>query len=111
MHKRKLEHRSRSSDLLYIENRPLFPISWLHKREYCEYQIYLENIKGIKVIPTKAMVEGRQEHDQLYSEFKKEAVPATFEEMLAESKTAQVLSRELRVVDITHGVYGLIDEV
>jgi CRISPR/Cas system-associated exonuclease Cas4 (RecB family) len=99
------------SDIINETNRSLFPISWLNKQEYCEYQIYLENIKGIKVEPTKAMIEGKQEHGQLYDEFKKEAVPATVEEMLDKSKQVEVYSREFRVVDNNHGVYGLIDEV
>ncbi len=38
-------------------------------------------------------------------------MPATFEEMLTESKKMPVISREFKVFDIRHGVYGLIDEV
>src|SRR4030042_2863099 len=102
---------NRISEVRYIENRLSFPISWLHKHEYCEYQIFLENIKGIVVEPTKVMIEGKQEHEKLYAYFAKEAVPATFEEMLSESKKAQVLSRELWVVDSKHGIHGMIDEV
>ncbi|MCR4394704.1 MAG: hypothetical protein NUV31_10075, partial [Dehalococcoidales bacterium] len=48
---------------IYIQNRLLFPISWLDKQEFCEYQIYLENIAGIKVEPTRQMIEGKQEHE------------------------------------------------
>ncbi|MFC2069441.1 PD-(D/E)XK nuclease family protein [Chloroflexota bacterium] len=99
------------SDVIYIENRPLFPISWLQKQDFCEYQIFLENIKGIKVKPTPAMIKGSQGHTQLYNEFKKEAVPATLEEMLDESKTGELFSREFKVKDLRHGVYGLVDEV
>ena len=106
-----LSQNRRVSGVIYINDRPLFPISWLHKQEFCEYQIYLENIMGIKVKPTKQMVDGKQEHEKLYDEFKKEAVPATFDEMLLESKKVQVYSRELRVRDLGHGIYGLIDEV
>ena len=98
-------------EVIYIKNKALFPISWLHKQEFCEYQIFLENVKGIKVRPTKVMVEGKVEHGRLFEEFKKEAVPATFEQMLTRSKVVKVLSRELRVVDVRDGVYGLIDEV
>ncbi len=99
------------SGVIYINERPLFPISWLNKQDYCEYQIYLENIAGIKVEPTKQMAVGKQEHETLYEEFKKKAIPATLDEMLLESKKAQVLSRELSVRDLGHGIYGLIDEV
>jgi len=99
------------SSVIYVNERPLFPISWLNKQDYCEYQIYLENVAGIKVEPTKQMVEGKQELENLYEEFKKEAVPVTMDEMLLESKKVQVLSRELSVRDPVHGIYGLIDEV
>jgi hypothetical protein len=104
-------HFGKITEVTYINNRLLFPISWLHKQDFCEYQIYLENIKGIKIEPTKAMVEGKVEHQTLFNQFAKQAVPATLEEVLTESKIAKVLSREFRVMDITHGVYGFIDEV
>jgi CRISPR/Cas system-associated exonuclease Cas4 (RecB family) len=101
----------RIAEIRYLGNTRLFPISWLHKQEFCEYQIFLENIKGIKVKPTQSMVEGKQEHERLYNDFRKEAVPATLEEMMVESKTVEVISREFRVFDTKHGIYGLIDEV
>jgi CRISPR/Cas system-associated exonuclease Cas4 (RecB family) len=101
----------RVAEVIYLRDRHLFPISWLHKQEYCEYQIFLENIKGIKVKPTSAMLEGKREHERLYNDFRKEAVPATFEQMLAESRVAKVISREFRVFDARHGIYGMIDEV
>jgi len=99
------------AQVIYIKGRPLFPISWLQKQDYCEYQIYLENIKGIKAKPTKAMSAGREEHQQLYDRFAEKAVPATVEQMLAESRKASIYSREFRVVDIEHGIHGFIDEV
>lgn len=101
----------RIAEVIYLRDKHLFPISWLHKQEYCEYQILLENIKGIKVKPTAAMLDGKKEHERLYNDFRKEAVPATFEQMLAESRAAKVFSREFKVFDTKHGVYGLIDEV
>ncbi|MFC2006792.1 CRISPR-associated protein Cas4, partial [Chloroflexota bacterium] len=101
----------RVSGVMHINERPLFPISWLQKQEFCEYQIYLENVAGIKVEPTKQMVVGKEEHENLYEEFKKEAVPATLDEMMLESKKVQVFSREFSVRDLAHGIYGLIDEV
>jgi CRISPR-associated exonuclease Cas4 len=72
--------------LIYVKGRPLFPISWLQKQDYCEYQIYLENVRGIKAEPTQAMAEGQQDHKALYDRFTEEAKPATVEEMLVESK-------------------------
>ena len=99
------------SQVIYIKGRPLFPISWLQKQDYCEYQILLENVQGIKVKPTRAMTEGQQQHEQLYERFAREAEPATVEQMLDESRKVKVLSREFRVLDIEHGIYGYIDEV
>ena len=99
------------SEVIYIKERPLFPISWLHKQEFCEYQIYLENIMGIKVKPSKEMIAGNLAHKGLYDSFRKEAIPATLDDMLFESKKAQIYSREFRVRDLEHGIYGLIDEV
>jgi CRISPR-associated exonuclease Cas4 len=99
------------SKVIQINNKLLFPISWLQTQEFCEYQIFLENIKGIKVEPTRAMIEGEQKHEELYDDFKKEAKPTTFNEMVVQSKTVEVVSREFRVRDLSHGVYGKIDEV
>jgi CRISPR-associated exonuclease Cas4 len=101
----------RIAEVTYVKNQLLFPISWLNKQDFCEYQIYLENVKGIKVKPTTAMTAGKQVHQDLFQQFIEKAVPATVEEMLAESLKARILSREFRVVDLKHGVYGYIDEV
>jgi CRISPR-associated exonuclease Cas4 len=99
------------AQVIHIKGRPFFPISWLQKQDYCEYQIWLENIRGIKVKPTQSMVEGTQQHEQLYDRFAQEAAPATVEQMLDESKKATIFSREFRVLDAAHGIYGYIDEV
>ena len=37
-----------------IEGKNNFPISWLNKQGYCEYQIYLEHMKGIETQPTES---------------------------------------------------------
>ncbi len=99
------------SQVKIVNGQNIFPISWLHTQDYCEYQIFLENIKKIEVEPTKAMIEGTKEHERLESEFLEEAVPATFAEMLKESETKHVFSRELSVVSLKHGIGGLIDEI
>lgn len=77
----------------------------------CEYQIFLENVQGIKVKPTREMTEGQNAHDVLYQRFAEKAVPATLDEMLSLSKTGKVMSREMKVLDAENGIYGLIDEV
>lgn len=99
------------ANLIYVKNKPLFPISWLQKQDYCEYQIYLENIKGVEIKPTKAMIRGSQKHEALYTQFVKKAKPATVEQMISESKTGEIYSREFKVLDREHGIYGLIDEI
>ncbi len=42
---------------------------------------------------------------------RKDAEPATFDEMLETSKTGEILSRELPVISKQHGIRGFIDEV
>lgn len=98
-------------EVIYVQNKALFPISWLHKQEFCEYQIFLENVKGIDTGPTEAIVQGQVEHGRLFEEFQKVAVPAALGETLARSRVESVVSREFPVVDVGHGVYGSIDEV
>ena len=99
------------SEVKLVGDIDIFPISWLHKQEYCEYQIFLENVKGIKVEPTKPMLEGKTEHERLEMEFKEKAVPSTVEKMLKESEVKNIVSRELRVRSLRHGIYGKIDEI
>ncbi|MCE5214972.1 MAG: Dna2/Cas4 domain-containing protein [Methanobacterium sp.] len=99
------------SQVKIIQNKNNFPISWLNKQAFCEYGIYLENVKGVMAKSTKAMMEGTKEHSILESEFKKDAEPATFEEMLETSQTTEILSRELPIISARYGIRGFIDEV
>ena len=57
------------------------------------------------------MVQGTKEHAILEDKFKVGAEPATFDEMLETSKTAEILSRELPVISKHYGIRGFIDEV
>ncbi len=50
------------SQVKIIADKNNFPISWLNKQGFCEYGIYLENVKGISVKPTKSMLQGTKEH-------------------------------------------------
>ena len=99
------------SQVKIIENKTNFPISWLNKQGYCEYGIFLENVRQIKTAPTKAMIEGVNEHSILEEKFKEEAVPSTFDEMIESSKTGELLSREFPVVSANYGIRGFIDEI
>ncbi|MFZ0442437.1 MAG: PD-(D/E)XK nuclease family protein [Methanobacterium sp.] len=99
------------SQVKIIANKNNFPISWLNKQGFCEYGIYLENVKGIEVKPTKSMINGTKEHAILEDKFKDGAEPATFDEMLETSKTGEIFSRELPVISKLFGIRGFIDEV
>ena len=99
------------SQVKIIENKANFPISWLNKQGYCEYGIFLENVRQIKTAPTKAMINGVKEHSILEEKFKEEAVPSTFDEMMESSKTGEILSREFPVVSANYGIRGFIDEI
>ncbi len=99
------------SQVKIIGERNNFPISWLNKQGFCEYGIYLENVKGIEIKPTKSMLEGTKVHATLEANFREDAEPTTFDEMLETSKTGEILSRELPVMSKQHGIRGFIDEV
>jgi len=99
------------SQVKIIADKNNFPISWLNKQGFCEYGIYLENVKGIEVKPTISMMQGTKEHAILEDKFKVGAEPATFDEMLETSKTGEILSRELPVISKHYGIRGFIDEV
>lgn len=97
--------------VMIIEGQNNFPISWLNVQGYCEYSIYLENVKGIRMAPTRAMKSGSKIHHVLEEEFKRGAIPTTMEEMMETSKTTEIFSRELYVESVHYGIRGLIDEI
>ena len=87
-------------------------ISWLYAQDYCEYQLYLDQVKGVTVDDTPAMVEGSAEHQRLEDEFLAKAeAEYTFEEAVEESKRTPISSRELYVEDRSLGIRGYIDEL
>ncbi|MEE3489947.1 MAG: CRISPR-associated protein Cas4 [Methanobrevibacter sp.] len=97
--------------LQIIEGKNNFPISWLNQQGYCEYQIYLEYMKGIKTQPTAAMTQGSKIHNQLEEIFKQDATPSTFEDAVEASKENASMSREVFVVAPDYGIRGYIDEI
>ena len=87
-------------------------ISWLYAQDYCEYQLYLDQVKGVEVDDTPAMVEGSAEHQRLEDEFLAKAeAEYTFEEAVEESRQTPISSRELYVEDRSLGIRGYIDEL
>lgn len=100
--------------VLLNDQKKLFPIGWLHKQAYCEFQLYLENIKRIKPPPTKAMIKGGRVHKNLEKEHKEKAefeltIPEAFE--LSEREKIILRFREIRVYGQQSGIYGIIDEL
>ena len=94
-----------------IEGKNNFPISWLNKQGYCEYQIYLEHMKGIETAATPEMTHGSSVHEQLETIFKQDATPASFEQAVEESKQTSSMSREVFVIAPEYGIRGYIDEI
>ena len=97
--------------LQIIDGKNNFPISWLNQQGYCEYQLYLEYMKGIETQPTAAMTHGSQIHKQLEDAFNKDATPSTFEDAIETSKETAIMSRECFVVAPDYGIRGMIDEI
>lgn len=95
--------------LLMIEK---IPISLLHSQVYCEYQIFLERVRGIEVEPTEEMKVGKEVHSLLEDEHKKRAklelsIPDAMKKSIKEKIT--LIGREIRVFG--NLLYGKIDEV
>ncbi|MEM5807299.1 MAG: CRISPR-associated protein Cas4, partial [Candidatus Aenigmatarchaeota archaeon] len=100
--------------LIVINGINHFPISWLHSKGFCEYQLYLEKIKKIKVEKTAEMIIGKQIHEELEREFLEQAEEEmTIEEALIRSKETgeSFFIRELETISSKYGIYGKIDEV
>lgn len=96
------------------EGRLIFPVSWLSRQAYCEYQIFLENIKGVKVWDTKEMVTGTRRHEELFKEHKERVTEeGTVEQFLERARREKIsfVLRELRVIAPGVGLWGRIDEV
>ena len=94
-----------------IDGKNNFPISWLNQQGYCEYQIYLQYMKGIETSATSAMIKGTDVHNQLEEKFKETATPATFDEVVEMSKTEATITRECFVLSPEYGIRGFIDEI
>ncbi len=97
--------------VMIIDGKNNFPISWLNQQGYCEYSIYLENVRGIETEPTIEMKQGQAIHQELENDFKKDAEIIDFKEMMKLSQTQEILSREMYVSSPKFGIRGLIDEI
>lgn len=88
------------------------PISWLHSYGYCEYQIYLEHVRGIEAGETPEMREGREVHAAMDEAHKAAAeVELGIDEALVKSQTEQVVLSAREVQVRGEQLIGIIDEV
>ncbi|MFH8080668.1 MAG: Dna2/Cas4 domain-containing protein [Candidatus Aenigmatarchaeota archaeon] len=105
---------SKIEGVIELDGVLLFPISWLSNKSFCEYQLYLEKIRKIKVDKTIEMIIGEIVHKNMEQEFleiaKKEM---SVEDALRISKAEgeSFLIRELSIRSKKYGIYGKIDEV
>lgn len=92
------------------------PISVFGTLDFCEYQIYLQYVMGIKAKPTEAMLRGRERHETLESEFLEEAEPIEepIEDHIAKMVRGEVAPfslREFYVKSDSLSLHGVIDEI
>jgi CRISPR/Cas system-associated exonuclease Cas4 (RecB family) len=86
------------------------PISMLHKQAYCEYQIFLEAVRGVEIGKSAAMEEGTEHHAALDEEHAEKAVVMSLEDALATAtKDIPIVYRDLKVKG--KRLVGRIDEV
>ncbi len=65
-----------------MSNLKIVGASWLQGFKYCEYKFYLHKVKGIDVKITKPIQRGIEIHEAKEQEFRKEATPVTWKELL-----------------------------
>jgi len=88
------------------------PIHWLYKFAYCEYQLYLEKVKGIKPPPTAELQKGEEVHDALYEEHQKGVeLELTLREAMERSIRERECFKTRELFVKGRDLYGWIDEV
>lgn len=88
------------------------PVSWLHSQAYCEYQIYLQHVKGVQPEITLEVQKGIEAHACLDEAHKAAAeLELTISDALTKSQKEEVtlIAREVFVEG--SGLIGCIDEV
>lgn len=95
-----------------VAGRYKIPISMLNKQAYCEYQIFLEHVKGVTVAPTAAMQKGTEFHtayDLYHQQTATEEM--SLEDALSKSKERKVtlVARDVEVEN--SALKGRIDEI
>lgn len=88
------------------------PISMLHTQAYCEYQIFLDAVKGIEVGRSAAMIEGSLDHAVLDEEHAAKATVAmSLEEALTASAKKKVICIMRDITVMNKYLKGKIDEI
>src|SRR3989344_8471657 len=85
--------------------------SWFHQASFCEQKLYLNKVKRLPLIETKAMAEGTLVHEEKYEDFVKTAEPTTWEDFFKSEKL--VTSREVELQHVGNNIVllGIIDEL
>lgn len=109
--KKEIKFHPKVKGVQIIENKNNFPISWLNMQGYCEYSMYLRFFEKLITEDTPAMKKGTQEHKKLEDTFRKTAKPSTIQQIMADSKTNEILTREMYIESAEYGIRGMIDEV
>lgn len=87
------------------------PIHWLHSQAYCEYQIYLEYVRGVEVEPTIEMRIGKNVHLLLEEEHEKKAeLKLTVENAIKKAQEEKIVLVGREIPVIGNRLYGSIDE-
>lgn len=88
------------------------PVSWLHSQAYCEYQIYLQHVKGVEPEVTPEVKEGAEAHASLDEAHKAAAeLELSVGEALTKAKIEGVVLSSREVFVEGEQLIGLIDEV
>jgi len=88
------------------------PVSWLHSHAYCEYQIYLQHVKGVQPEVTPEVQKGVEAHALLDEAHKAAAeLELPIGEALTKAKVEGVVLSSREVYVEGEHLVGLIDEV
>ncbi|MFH1209593.1 MAG: PD-(D/E)XK nuclease family protein [archaeon] len=91
-----------------INNKYIFPISWLHTQQYCECYFYLW-LLGHSPKKTEKMIEGEEEHSAREKEFKPAPIKEVIKDTLDEELDYFVFRTNL--LSIKEQLLGIQDEI
>ena len=86
-------------------------ITLLHDQEFCEYKIYLQEVKFLVASPTKAMLYGIEAHARLNKTFLLATKPISIEEAIIQAKSGGKETTRTTVIVEGKILHGKIDEI